>query len=130
MPPESRSRLDRASARRGLIRRPRPCTLPPSAAREKDVAENLRAEHFQPHEQKIFRVKGGRHALKLAHVEVLAIKGGQRHAFNLIFTGPPGDVLREGLYVLQVENGPEFELYVMPIHTPSPGQQDYQALFN
>jgi hypothetical protein len=94
------------------------------------MAEVLTAEHFLPHEQKIFRVKGGAHALKLSHVETFAMKGAARQAFNLIFTGPPGDVLPEGLYTLQVENGPEFELYVMPVHTPTPGQQDYQSLFN
>jgi Domain of unknown function (DUF6916) len=56
--------------------------------------------------------------------------GTLHQAFNLIFSGPPGDVLREGLYTFQVERGPEFEFYVMPIHTPAPGQQDYQAAFN
>jgi len=94
------------------------------------MAESLTAEHFRPHEQKIFRVKGGRHALKLSQIEMFDMKSGERQAFNLIFTGPPGDVLGEGLYTLEVENGPAFELYVMPIHTPTPGQQNYQALFN
>jgi len=94
------------------------------------MAENLTAEHFQPHVKKVFRVKDGRHALTLAHIETSISKGGPREAFNLIFSGPPGDVLREGLYTLQVEGGPEFELHVMPIHTPTPERQDYQALFN
>jgi hypothetical protein len=92
--------------------------------------EVLTPEHFLPHVGKVFRVKDGRHALTLSQVEVSDAKGGQRQAFNLIFSGPPREVLREGLYTLQVERGPEFELYVMPIHTPTPGQQDYQALFN
>lgn len=94
------------------------------------MAEILTPEHFLPHVKKVFRVKDGRHALTLAQVEVSASTGGPRQGFNLIFSGPPGDVLREGLYTLQVERGPEVELYVMPIHTPTPGQQDYQALFN
>jgi hypothetical protein len=104
----------------------------PSVATEKDkdMAETLTPEHFLSHVQKVFRLKSGRHALTLARIELSDFKGGQRQAFNLIFSGPPGDVLSEGLYTLQVENGPEFELYVIPIHTPIPGRQDYQAAFN
>jgi hypothetical protein len=94
------------------------------------MTELLTAEHFLPHVEKVFRVKDGAHTLTLAKVELLDLKGGPRQAFNLIFSGPPGDVLREGLYTFQVERGPEFEFYVMPIHTPVPGQQDYQAAFN
>jgi hypothetical protein len=97
--------------------------------------EPLTAEHFLPHVDKLFRVKDGRHALRLARVEVH--KRGEKEAqyrarqpFNLIFSGPSGDVLREGLYVFEVEGGPQFELYVMPVHTPERGRQDYQALFN
>jgi hypothetical protein len=48
----------------------------------------------------------------------------------LIFRGPAGDLLREGLYVLEVEGGPSFELYVIPVHTPARDRQDYQAAFN
>jgi Domain of unknown function (DUF6916) len=94
------------------------------------MAELLTPEHFLPHVEKVFRIKDGGHALTLMQVEVLDLKGVPRQAFNLIFSGPPGDVLREGLYTLQVERGPEFELYVMPIHTPVPGKQHYQAVFN
>jgi hypothetical protein len=39
-------------------------------------------------------------------------------------------VLPEGLYTFDVENGPSFELYVMPIHTPARDRQDYQSSFN
>jgi len=39
-------------------------------------------------------------------------------------------VLREGPYILEVEGGPGFQLYVMPIHTPAQDRQDYQAVFN
>jgi hypothetical protein len=97
--------------------------------------EPLTPEHFLPHVEKTFQVKGGRHALKLMQVDVHKIdereaKWRQRQPFNLIFTGPPGDVLREGMYVLEVEGGPQFELYVMPIHTPERGRQDYQSMFN
>jgi hypothetical protein len=99
------------------------------------MAEPLTPEHFLPHVDKTFRVKGGQHALRLARVDVhklSAQEAGQvpRQAFTLIFSTPPGNVLREGFYVLEVEEGPQFELYVMPIHTPAPGRQDYQAAFN
>jgi hypothetical protein len=96
------------------------------------MTEQLTAEHFHPHVNKVFRVRGGRHALTLSSVEVAgaALPAQQRQPFNLIFSGPPGDVLHEGLYTLEVENGPQFELYVMAIHTPMPDRQDYQALFN
>ena len=47
-----------------------------------------------------------------------------------IFTGPPGDVLPEGLYGFDVDNGPAFGFYVIPIYTPMRDRQDYQAVFN
>jgi hypothetical protein len=97
--------------------------------------EPMTPEHFLPHVDKTFRVKGGHHALKLTQVDVHKIgeqeaKWRPRQPFNLIFSGPPGDVLREGMYVLEVEDGPQFELYVMPIHTPERGRQNYQSMFN
>jgi hypothetical protein len=94
------------------------------------MPEMLTADHFMPHVEKVFRVKGGRHALTLAHVEVSGAKGWERQPFNLIFSGPPGDVLPAGMYVLEVVDGPQFELYIMPIHTPEKGRQDYQSAFN
>ena len=92
--------------------------------------ETLTAEHFLPHVEKVFRVKGGRHALTLTQVEVPDAKGAPRQTFNLIFSGPPGDVLPEGMYTLEIADGPQFELYVMPIHTPASGRQNYQSAFN
>jgi hypothetical protein len=95
------------------------------------MAEPLTAEHFLPHVDKTFRVKGGQHAFRLARVDVHKMSGQvPRQPFTLIFSGPPGNVLREGLYVMEVEQGPQFELYVIPVHTPAPGRQDYQAAFN
>jgi hypothetical protein len=99
------------------------------------MAEPLTPEHFLPHVDKTFRVKDGQHAFRLARVDVhklSAHEAGQapRQPFTLIFSGPPGNVLREGSYTMEVDEGPQFELYVMPVHTPSPGRQDYQAAFN
>ena len=94
------------------------------------MADILTAEHFLPHVEKVFRVKGGHHAFTLTQVEVSGDKGGPRQSFNLIFSGPPGDVLPEGLYTLEVADGSQFELYVIPIHTPERGKQNYQSAFN
>jgi len=95
------------------------------------MTEQLTPEMFLPHVDKTFRVKGGRHVLKLYRVDVPQNTDGfPRQPFNLIFSGPPGDVLREGMYTLEVDGGPSFDLYVMPVHTPALGQQDYQAAFN
>jgi hypothetical protein len=94
------------------------------------MTEALTAENFHPHIEKVFRVKGGRHAFTLTRVEVSGEKVGSRQAFNLIFSGPPGDVLPEGLYTLEVADGPQFELYVIPIHTPQRDRQNYQSAFN
>jgi len=94
------------------------------------MSEQLTAQHFLPHVNKIFRVRDGRHALTLSRVETMRAGGGPREQFNLIFTGPPRDVLAEGLYTLDVDDGPHFELYVIPVHTPTLDRQDYQAAFN
>ena len=92
-------------------------------------------EHFLPHVNKIFRVQRSQHALTLVRVETRRreeweLEMGVRDPFNLIFRGPVGDLLPEGLYTLEVEDGPAFELYVIPIHTPARDRQNYQAAFN
>jgi hypothetical protein len=97
------------------------------------MPELLTAEHFLPYVDKTFRVAGGRHALTLTTVDTSRPAGWEvaaRPPFNLIFRGPPGDVLAEGLHTLEVEGGPSFQLYVMPIHTPDRTRQDYQSVFN
>jgi hypothetical protein len=99
------------------------------------MSELLTPGHFIPHVNKAFRVQGGRHAMTLTQVDVRRMQDWEaavapRQPFTLIFSGPPGDVLSEGMHVLEVENGPSFELYVIPIHTPARDRQDYQAAFN
>jgi uncharacterized protein DUF6916 len=95
----------------------------------------LTADQFLPHVGEVFRVKGGRHALTLSRVDVhrqdeRQAKVVPRPPFTVIFAGPPGDLLREGLHVLERDGGPAFELYVMPIQTFARDRQDYQAAFN
>jgi hypothetical protein len=94
--------------------------------------EPPKAEDFLPHVGKTFAVRNGRHALVLNRVEQprLGDRAGFPDPFVLIFRGPPGDILPEGLHAFAVEGGLSFELYVMPIHTPARDRQDYQAAFN
>ena len=94
------------------------------------MADEMTAETFQPHVGRTFQVRGGRHALELAEVDVGAEQSGwDRRPFTLIFRGPPGDVLSEGMHALDAEGGEGFELYLIPIHTPGPDRQDYQSVF-
>lgn len=99
------------------------------------MAEPLTPETFQPHIDKLFRVKDWQHALTLTSVEIRHLLPHERavlqhQAFTLIFRGPPGEVLPDGLYTLEAEGGPAFELYVIPIQTMSRDRQDYQVVFN
>jgi hypothetical protein len=99
------------------------------------MTERLTAETFLPHVNKVFRVKESGHALTLRQVELrqmdkreLAALG--RQSFTLVFAGPPGNVLRDGLYTLEVEDRHSFQLHVIPIQTLARDRQDYQAVFN
>jgi hypothetical protein len=99
------------------------------------MTELLTPGHFRPHLDKVFRVRGGHHALTLTKVDARQVADWEREVvprepFNLIFRGPPGDVLPEGFHAMEVEDGPSFEFYLMPIHTPARDRQDYQAVFN
>lgn len=90
---------------------------------------------FDPHMKKVFRVKGWPHALTLHRIEARKLEDWEaelklREPFNLIFRGPKGDVLKDGMYSLEVDGGPSFELYIIPIYTPFPDRQDYQSPFN
>jgi hypothetical protein len=97
--------------------------------------ELVTRDSFDPHVGKIFGVANGRHALTLVRIETRPIeawerKMGLRAPFNLIFSGPSGDVLAEGMHTFALEDGTAFELYVIPVHTPVRGRQDYQSSFN
>ena len=95
----------------------------------------LTADLFLPHVGKPFRVKGGRHALILSLVDVQPRQEAQakvmeRQPYTLILNGPPGDVLAEGLYTFEIDGGPAFELYVIPVQTFATDRQEYQIAFN
>jgi hypothetical protein len=97
----------------------------------------LTADTFVPHVGASFRVEGGRHVLSLSEIERLENQPGHGdpayRPFTLIFSGPPSDLLAEGMHTLTPESGAgetTYELYLIPVHTPTPGRQDYQAVFN
>lgn len=97
------------------------------------MVELLRHEDFAPHVGKRFRFEGWHGTLDLAAAilhHTAAAPGTVRTPFTLLFHGPVGDILPEGLYRADIEDGPTFELYIMPIHTVAPGRQEYQAMFN
>jgi hypothetical protein len=99
------------------------------------MGESLTRENFDPHVGKIFGVANSHHALTLVRIETRPTepweqKMGLRAPFNLVFSGPTGDILAEGMYTLALEDGASFELYVIPVHTPVRGRQDYQSSFN
>jgi hypothetical protein len=95
----------------------------------------LTFDKFAPHVGKRVRFQGTDIVLEIDRVEQgeeLALAT-MRTPFSVIFRGPrdPNAMLREGLYDCQVENdGPTWNLYVIPIHTPQRDRQEYQAVFN
>jgi hypothetical protein len=94
----------------------------------------LSADTFAPHVGASFQIEGGRHALSLSEVERLEAQPGHAPGFApfvLIFSGPAGDVVAEGMHTITREDGSAaYDLYLIPVHTPTPGRQDYQAVFN
>jgi hypothetical protein len=93
----------------------------------------LTADTFTPHLDARFRVEGGHHVLSLSEVERIEVPAGHGavvQPFVLVFSGAPGDVLAEGMHTITHENGTAFDLYLIPVHTPQSGRQDYQAVFN
>ena len=91
--------------------------------------ETLTAAHFERHAGRVFAIGDRRLTLRTIETPGQA-EAGFRAPFALIFDGPPGDVLPEGLYAVQAEDGASFEFHIMPVHTPARDRQDYQALFN
>jgi hypothetical protein len=98
------------------------------------MTELTHIEHFTPHVGKIFRFKNHHHRLLLERIDSNdrpLPAGVTRRPFLLIFRGPKErEVLPEGLHECEIDGGPTLALYVMPIHTPQPDRQHYQASFN
>jgi hypothetical protein len=97
------------------------------------MAKDLCCEDFLPHVDRSFAVEGWHLKLTLARADFLPQwQGAQRSPppFILIFRGPPGEILPEGTHTIATADGAAFTLYLVPIHTPAPDRQDYQAVFN
>ena len=82
------------------------------------------AEQFKRQLGMNFQPEGAAPALTLIKVEPQPI------GFILLFQGPAKPLLPEGQYDFTVDDGTAHMFHVMPIHTPMPGHQDYQAVFN
>ena len=98
------------------------------------MSEFLIIDHFKPHVGKIFRFKGTRYAMPLNRIHAdrgkRAPKGAKRKPFIRIFRAPKEpEHMPEGYYECEVEDGPTYALYVMPIMTPQPDLQEYQSVF-
>jgi hypothetical protein len=98
------------------------------------MVEVLRHEIFAPHINKTVQFRGWHGALRLASVTLAPDQNNAptntRPAFTVIFHGPRQDILPEGFYTADIEDGPSLEFYISPIHTPAPDRQEYQAVFN
>lgn len=96
--------------------------------------EILTIEHFKPHAGKTVRFKGTKYAFVLDRIEGESgppPKGYERGPFLLIFRGSSkNDVMPGGLYECEIEGGPIYSLYVMPVHTDRADCQEYQSAFN
>lgn len=93
----------------------------------------LTAADFAPHLGKAFHVEGHPQPLTFVTLNDRARPDwpeGMRQPFILILRGEPGPVLPEGFHRISIEDGPSYELHIMPIHTPSREYQDYQIAFN
>jgi hypothetical protein len=94
------------------------------------MTEALSADVFRPYVGRAVSLPHG-HKLTLVSVdEGDAAAPGAPRAFSLILRGPPAPILAEGVHHLTFEDMASFELYLIPIHTPSRAHQDYQIVFN
>lgn len=88
------------------------------------------AESFTPHIGQTVALPGG-HTLTLVSVDRRSPSEASTQApFSLLLRGAPTPIVPEGMHRLTFADGASFELYLIPIHTPARGQQDYQIVFN
>jgi hypothetical protein len=90
-------------------------------------------QDFAPFIGKRFECENQHVVLQLVSIDVKPpyfIAESERTPFLLIFHGPAGEVLPEGMFRAHIEDGPVTDIYLMPIHTVVPGRQEYQAVFN
>jgi hypothetical protein len=98
-----------------------------------DAPALLRHSDFLPYEGQAFRFEGWDGTLRLDAVRTATPPGWPadlRPPFTLIFHGPRTPVLQEAMHVAEAADGARFAFHIMPVHTPAPDRQDYQAVFN
>ena len=86
------------------------------------------AETFTPHIGKAIALHDGQ-TLTLVAVDRHKSPAPSR-AFTLLLRGAPAPIAPEGMHRLTLDGGASFDLYLIPIHTPSRDHQDYQIVFN
>ncbi|HEX3576703.1 MAG TPA: hypothetical protein VHU42_19055 [Rhodopila sp.] len=100
------------------------------------MTEIPQPQDFTPFIGQLFAFAGHHVTLRLMAIETKPQAESRRTPFTLIFEGPAGDILPEGLHRTQVaddtagEPNDPFEFYIMPIHTPQRDRQEYQVVFN
>jgi hypothetical protein len=96
--------------------------------------EILTIEHFKLHIGKAVLFKGTPIILTIDRVEGDAgppPAGYVRTPFVVIFKGSSeAGVMAAGSYDCEIEDGPTYNLFVNPIHTPERSKQEYQSAFN
>jgi hypothetical protein len=97
------------------------------------MSDVLTARDFVAHVGKTVTPKGQHRVLTIVSVDTSKWPGWdpmRREPFTVTLRGPPDDVLPEGSYEAVVQDGPEFTLYIAPIHTVARDRQNYQVAFN
>ena len=92
------------------------------------MTDGASAETFAPYIGK---------AISLCDGPTLMLAAVDRHksttrsgGFTLLLRGAPAPIAPEGMHRITLEGGASFDLYLIPIHTPSRDHQDYQIVFN
>ena len=100
------------------------------------VAEPLSAERFTPHRGTAFTADPGDGGepvpLRLDEVTPGRAQPGapREDPFTLVFTGPPGRPLGQGLYDLSHPVLGAVAIFVVPLGPGSDGRPRYEAIFN
>ena len=81
--------------------------------------------------RKTVRIEGWQHTLTITRIETRKLEEWEqevitRQPFIVMFRGPPGDVLPEGMRELHIEDGPSFKLYIIPVLKPQRDRQNVQ----
>jgi hypothetical protein len=90
------------------------------------------AANFLPHVGTTVSLPDGQ-ALTLVAVDqpgVAARDASPHPPFSLLLRGRSAPIVPEGMHRLVFADGTGFDLYLIPIHTPSRDHQDYQIVFN